>query len=100
MAEKEQDHRHACDRDIISKEFGFRGRGQYFAMATVVLLLMAVAYLAFLGDTKSASALGSVTLVGLVGAWTASKYIENKPDAEPAAEAAPPPPTAKSKRGK
>ena len=78
MAENEQNHRHACDRDIIGKEFRFRGRGQWFAMATVVLLLLAVAYLGYLGDTKSAATLGSVTLVGLVGAWTTSKYLENK----------------------
>lgn len=88
MAEKEQDHRHTCERDIIGKEFSFRGRGQHYALATVVCLLCAVVYLAFLGDTKSAAALGSVTLVGLVTAWTASKFIENKAD-EPEAEKAP-----------
>ena len=74
MAEKEQDHRHFCDRDIILKEFSFRARGQWFALATVIFLLSAVTYLAFLGDTVSAAALGTATLVGLVTAWTASKY--------------------------
>ena len=77
MAEKEQDHRHSCDKDIIAKEFTFRGRAQHYALATVVLLLLAVGYLAFLGDTKSAAWLGVATLVGLVSAWTASRYIES-----------------------
>lgn len=98
MAEKEQDHRHSCERDIIKKEFSFRGRGQWFAMATVVFLLCAVAYLAFLGDTKSASTLGSVTLVGLVSAWTASKYIENKADEPTEKETAPPPQAKRNKQ--
>lgn len=79
MAEKEQDHRHACDRDIIGKEFSFRGRGQVLCMFTVILLLGAVAYIAHLGDTKAAASLGSVTLVGLVSAWLGARYIENKP---------------------
>lgn len=94
MAEKEQDHRHACERDIIGKEFSFRGRGQWFAMATVILLLCAVAYLAYQKDTKSAAALGSVTLVGLVAAWTAGKYIERDGSEDPP-EPAPAPPAAK-----
>lgn len=95
MAEKEQDHRHSCERDIIAKEFSFRGRGQWFAMSTVIVLLCAVAYLAYLGDTRSAATLGSVTLVGLVTAWTASKYIEKKAEETDENDAAPPPPPTK-----
>lgn len=100
MAEKEQDHRHACERDIIKMEFSFRGRGQWFAMATVALLLCAVAYLAFLGDTRSAAVLGTATLVGLVTAWTASKYIDNKTDEISGKQAAPPPPAKRGKQGR
>lgn len=100
MAEKEQDHRHACERDIIKKEFSFRGRGQWFAMATVTFLLCAVAYLAYLGDTRSAAGLGAATLVGLVTAWTASKYIDNKTEEPVDKPASPSPPVKRGKQGR
>lgn len=80
LAEKEQDHRHEVDKDIIRKEFTFRARGQWCAMGTVVLLLLVVVYIASLGDTRAAAALGTATLVGLVGAWAAARWIESKED--------------------
>lgn len=78
MAEKEQDHRHYCDRAIIDREFGLRSRGQWMAIGAVLLLLLTVGYIAYLGDTKAAASLGAATLVGLVLAFTASKYIETR----------------------
>jgi uncharacterized membrane protein len=78
LAEREQAHRHDCERTVIKYEFGFRGRGQWLAIAGLVFLLAIVAYLAFLGDTKSAAGLGAATIVGVVTAFTAGKYIESK----------------------
>jgi uncharacterized membrane protein len=97
MAEREQNHRHDCDKQIIEKEFAFRSRGQWMALGAVVLLLAAVAYLAFLGDTKSAAALGAATLVGLVAAFTASKLIEGRSEQEPSEPVVPMPPQKKNK---
>lgn len=96
MAEREQAHRHDCDKAIIAKEFGFRGRGQYMAMIVVALVLAVVVVLAVMGDTKSAAWLGGVTLVGLVTAFTASKHIDSKADAPPAEPASTPAPQGKS----
>lgn len=78
MAEREQAHRHECEKMVISKEFTFRDRGQWMAISAVIVLLAAVAYIATLGDTRAAAGLGTATLVGLVYAFTVSKRIESR----------------------
>ncbi|WP_156680320.1 DUF2335 domain-containing protein [Sphingomonas profundi] len=84
MAEKEQAHRHECEKAIIDREFVFRGRGQWLAITAVICLLCAVGFIAYLGDTKSATVLGTATLVGLVYAFTKAKQIDaGEPELEP-----------------
>lgn len=87
MAEREQQHRHIMGETIVTKEFALRGRGQWLAISAISLLLAAVGYLAYLGDTISAAGLGVATIVGVVGAFVTGKHIESR--SEEAAEAPP-----------
>jgi uncharacterized membrane protein len=80
MAEREQLHRHGVTDKIVDREFRLRGRGQYLALAALVLLLIVVAFLAYLGDTKAAAWLGSATIVGVVAIFATGKIIEAKED--------------------
>lgn len=81
MAEREQAHRHAVSGGIVDKEFRLRGRGQWLALAGLFLLLMVVAWLGYLGDPKSAAALGAATIVGVVTIFVGGRYVEAKADA-------------------
>ena len=80
MAEREQRHRHAMQTSIVGKEFSLRGRGQWLALAGLVLLLVVVSFLAYMGDTQAAAWLGGATIVGVVSIFATGKYIEEKSD--------------------
>lgn len=85
MAEREQRHRHSITEKVVDREFRLRGRGQWLALFALILLLVVVAYLAFLGDTQAAAWLGSATIVGVVAIFATGKIIEAKEDAASAA---------------
>jgi len=93
MAEREQAHRHRVSEDIVTKEFSLRGRGQWLAIAALVLLLIVVAYLAYQKDTEAAAWLGAATIVGVVSVFVTGKIIE-KTDSSAEAEEKPPEPPA------
>lgn len=78
MAEREQSHRHAIDDKIVSSEFSMRSRGQTLALAGLAGLLTAVCFLAYLGDTISAAALGSATIVGVVAVFVTGRSYDVK----------------------
>lgn len=78
MAEREQSHRHGFGDELIRREFQLRTTGQWLAMLALVLLLGAVCWLAFLGDTKAAAALGSATIVGVVAIFVTGKFFDSK----------------------
>lgn len=78
MAEREQAHRHAIDDKIVTREFSLRSRGQYLAVAALVCLLGVVCYLAYLGDTTAAAALGSATIVGVVAVFVTGRRYDVK----------------------
>jgi uncharacterized membrane protein len=82
MAEREQQHRHSMGETIVKKEFALRGRGQWLAIVAISLLLGAVGYIAYLGDTKSVMALGAATIVGVVATFVSGKYIESRSESE------------------
>ncbi len=81
MAEREQAHRHEIGTSIVTKEFSLRGRGQWLAIAGLIFLLSGVAYLGYLGDTKSAAALGIATIIGVVSMFVSGTWIENRGEA-------------------
>lgn len=80
MAEREQLHRHGVTENIVDREFKLRSRGQYLALAAMVLLLIVVGILAYLGDTQAAAWLGSATIVGVVAIFATGKIVEAKED--------------------
>lgn len=80
MAEKEQQHRHSTLESVVDKEFTFRKRGQWFMLAALILLLLAVALLALLGDTKSAAWLGGATIVAVVSVIVSGRLFDLRDD--------------------
>jgi uncharacterized membrane protein len=80
MAEREQGYRHGVMERIVEREFSLRGRGQYLALAAMLLLLTVVGFLGYLGDTQAAAWLGSATIVGVVTVFATGKLIESKED--------------------
>lgn len=90
MAERDQAHRHDIERKIVDREFSLRGRGQALAIVGLLLLLMVVAFMAYLGDTKAAAALGAATIVGVVAIFVTGRRYDAKEsssdaEAEPSA---------------
>lgn len=78
MAEREQVHRHLIDDKIVTREFSLRGTGQYLALVALIGLLSVVSFLAYLGDTVSAAALGSATIVGVVAVFVTGRSFDAK----------------------
>ncbi len=76
MAEKEQNMRHTITEKIIDKEFSLRRNGQMYGLIALSLLLCAVGYIAYLGDTKSATFLGSATIIGVVSIFVLGLWID------------------------
>nr|WP_246359318.1 DUF2335 domain-containing protein [Sphingomonas yantingensis] len=81
MAEREQSHRHLMESEIVSREFKLRGRGQIFALVALALLLTVVGIMAFLGDSVSAAALGSATIIGVVAIFITGRSYDAKESA-------------------
>ncbi len=69
-------HRHGIEDGIIRYEGSLRQRGQIFALVALVVLLAAVAWLAYLGFGQSAAALGTATIVGVVGVFATGRYFD------------------------
>lgn len=94
MAEKEQNMRHGTTDKIITKEFSLRSVGQWLAILALILLLTTVAYIAFLGDTKSAAWLGAATIAAVVSVFVTGRWF----DASETDELPSPPPPPEPKR--
>jgi uncharacterized membrane protein len=77
MAEKEQDMRHSATKEVISKEFSLRSNGQFLAITALLMLLIAVGYIAYLGDTKSAALLGGATIVAVVSIFVTGRWLDS-----------------------
>ena len=76
MAEKEQNMRHDTTGKIIDKEFSLRSIGQWLAVVALLMLLATVAYIAFLGDTKSAAWLGAATIGAVVSVFVTGRWFD------------------------
>jgi uncharacterized membrane protein len=77
MAEKEQDMRHGTTRDVVTKEFALRGRGQFFALIALFALLAVVCYIAYLGDPKNAMLLGIGTIGAVVAIFVTGRWFDS-----------------------
>ncbi len=112
MTERDQRHRHVIEESIVEKEFGLRSRGQTFALVALGMMLIAVAWLGYLGFSTAATGLGVGIIVAVVTVFATGKHFEAKENEALADElgesASPtpengtkrlPPPQRKKKRG-
>lgn len=87
MAEREQAARHAIPNDLMKREYALKSRGQHYALALAVFILLFAGYLAYLGDTAMAGKVAIGTLVGIVGIFVVGKaadaYGERAADDKP-----------------
>lgn len=87
MAEREQAARHAIPNDLMKREYTLKSRGQHYALALAVFILLFAGYLAYLGDTAMAGKVAIGTLVGIVGIFVVGKaadaYGERAADDKP-----------------
>jgi uncharacterized membrane protein len=85
MAEKEQDRRLKREDDLIelSRRSMFTTRlGLFLGFASVIALSSLCAYIAFLGDTKSAAAIATATMIGLAAVFVTGRVIQSKKNPE------------------
>lgn len=87
MAEKDQNHRHACDNTIIKAETDFMSRGQIFAMAALVLMLIFTAVFVLTGHEVAGGLVGGATLISVVLAFLNRR--QGKPTDSPPSPTAP-----------
>ncbi len=81
MAEKEQDWRHSMEISAVSavkSDFSLKKRGQVLGFMVLPILVGFGAYLAHLGDTKSAAWFGVVGIFSIVGLFITGQYFDRK----------------------
>ena len=87
MAEREQAARHAMPGEFLKREYALKSRGQHYALALAICILVFAGYLAYLGDSETAGKVAIGTLVGIVGIFVVGKaadiYGERKADDKP-----------------
>lgn len=66
MAEREQQHRHSLEAVVIHKEATMKGRGQWFALVALILMLSVVGMMAYWGHPVPAATLGTGVVIGVV----------------------------------
>ncbi|MGJ7453816.1 DUF2335 domain-containing protein [Sphingomonas parapaucimobilis] len=76
MAEREQAMRHAMPSEFMKREYTLKARGQHYALALAICILLFAAYLAYLGDTAVAGRVAIGTLVGIVSIFVIGKATE------------------------
>ena len=74
MAEREQVQEHAVQNRIVGAEIWMRTAGQWFALVSVLGMLGLMAYVAYLGDPKTAGLLAAA-LFGLVALFLGYERI-------------------------
>lgn len=66
MAEKQQEHRMAIEKEAISKSLNHNKRGQTFGFIAMLLMLALSVFFVFFGMKVWAGIIGSITIVTLV----------------------------------
>ena len=66
MAEKEQSHRQALENKVVAGELKLKSRGQQFALASLIVMLVVIALIAYWGHAVAATTIGTSVVVGVV----------------------------------
>lgn len=66
MAENESEHQKSMDKNAMDLKSRENKRGQYLAMATVIVAFSAATACAYMGSQAAAAIIGGTTVVGLV----------------------------------
>lgn len=83
MAELEQRHRHELESTAVKGEVRIKGRGQWFALAALVLSLLLVGLFARWGYATAGAGFGTAIIVGLVALFLGQKWIPSKETRDP-----------------
>lgn len=78
MAESEQQHRHGLETQIVGSEASLRGRGQWFALASLIASLVVVALFAAWGAAGPGAWLGGAIIVSVVGGFLGQRLIKRR----------------------
>lgn len=78
MSEREQLHRHSFGEMMLTSELGLKQRGQWFAMASIVILSAFAAYLAFRGASAAAALVATGAILGIVGIFVTGRVLDAK----------------------
>ena len=78
MAEKEQGKRHDITGNVVARDYRLKSVGQACAMASVIFLTCLSAYIASLGDTRSAAWVACVAIVGVVGVFVTGRLADSR----------------------
>lgn len=65
-SEREQDHRHGCEKSALGASISAEKRGQWMAFWIALAMIGISAYLISMGQVLAGSIFGGVTLLGLV----------------------------------
>lgn len=77
MAEKEQGHRHGIEKDVVSREIGFKTSGQLYAFLGLLVMLGSVLAMALMGHAAAGASLGSAVIVGVVAVFLGQKWVKS-----------------------
>lgn len=67
MAETQATHRQSIESNHLRWEYGLQSRGQWFALAALVAMLILIGFTFYIGQPIAASILGGATIVAVVG---------------------------------
>ena len=73
--EREQEHRHSCDKSAIGATIQSNRRGQWMAFLIAVAMIGTTGYLISAGHAIASTLFGGVTLLGLVSLFTTGKLL-------------------------
>jgi cytochrome c biogenesis protein CcdA len=79
MAEKEQDRRLKREDDLINlskKSLFLTQLGLVLGFLSVIVMAGLCAYIAFLGDTKAATAMAGVVIIGLAAVFVTRRFTQ------------------------
>ncbi|MCF8024166.1 MAG: DUF2335 domain-containing protein [Desulfobacteraceae bacterium] len=77
MAESESEHQKSMDKTAMEFKSRENRRGQYLAMATVIVAFSAATACAYMGAQTAAAVIGGTTVVGLVTVFVTGRTGTN-----------------------
>lgn len=78
LTEREQEHRHYMEKTAVNGHIRLDRRGQYLGFGIAVIALVSATYLIATGNVISGTIIGTVDLVGLVGAFIYGRHVKAK----------------------